>query len=170
MNQACDTLKLYTAEGAVCQARTNASIQALKTYYQQPQAANVNSDEALHAFVALTEGESSNKGKTAEEIVRAIQDTTVYAGIPGNLVLAEIRATRHQLFGRPQVEPIQVHTGEQNQTKTKKSTSSSKTSLQGARRQPIQSQKDQEDPGIIEYLIIFETLTSIENTLFDLLT
>ena len=44
MNQARDTLKvmldMYSAEGAECKARGNASMQVLNTYYQQPLATN----------------------------------------------------------------------------------------------------------------------------------
>ena len=119
MKQVHDILKvmvdMYSLEGSEYKGRANASIQALRTYYQTPQTHNFNLDEALHALITLIERQSQAiKPEQQNKFMELSKKPWLssYTGIPDNLVPPEIRAARHQPYGRPSgQEHLKVYSG-----------------------------------------------------------
>ena len=137
-NQAKEMLitlsRMSNHEADECKNHTDASTQALRTYYQQAGAAQYNLNEALDALVTLTD--RSQKTVHAEQQKRFTElsnKTTValYMGFPEQLIPSDIKNQRLQPFLPPPQgkEPIQAHPGGQR---------NQKINFQTTRRRPNQ--------------------------------
>ena len=107
--------QMSTQEAHECKIWADASIQTLKTYYQQPGAAQYNFNEALDALVTLTDRSqktvhSEQQKKFLELINKPI--IALYMGFPEEFLPSEIKNQRLQPFCLPWgKEPIQAHPG-----------------------------------------------------------
>ena len=113
-NQAKEMLitlsRMSNHEADECKNHTDASTQALRTYYQQAGAAQYNLNEALDALVTLTD--RSQKAVHAEQQKRFTElsnKTTIalYMGFPEQLIPSDIKNQRLQPFLPPPRERSQ---------------------------------------------------------------
>ena len=113
-NQAKEMLitlsRMSNHEADECKNHTDASTQALRTYYQQTGAAQYNLNEARDALVTLTD--RSQKTVHAEQQKRFTElsnKTTValYMGFPEQLIPSDIKNQRLQPFLPPPRERSQ---------------------------------------------------------------
>ena len=97
-------LVMSTWEATECKTHTDASTQALRTYYQQEGASSYNLNDALDTLITLTH--RSQKTVHSEEEKRFLElsnkpTLALYMGFPDQLIPAEIKNQRLQPFLPP---------------------------------------------------------------------
>ena len=107
-NQAKEMLStlshMTTQEADECKSHTDASIQVLKTYYQQEGAAQYNLNEALDALVTLTNrSQKTVHSEQQKKFLKVSNKPTLvlYMGFQEQLVPSEIKNQRLQPFLPP---------------------------------------------------------------------
>ena len=102
---------MSTHEANECKTCTDASTQALRTYYQQEGAAQYNLNEALHVLVTLTN--RSQKTVHSEQQKKRFLELSnkptlaLYMGFPDQLIPSDIKNQRLQPFLPPPRERSQ---------------------------------------------------------------